>query len=358
MNGAVKPAGLALLAGGVVAVSAGAAFGAERIIASAPGADVLIANNSGTAEVTFSGVEGVGEATGFGATGLFRTLNFHPDGLGPWSTDVGLRVTAPGGEVLASPEPWFGDVTIADFPLRDGFAGGAWAGGVEAEGTFGLSYDLNGIGAPYTASLLDVTYYLLGPAPDVRVRWRGSTDGEELWNRPYFIAGVSGLGATTFDVAAFRVSVSGLYTLTSVLQDGRDHFTFLYEGSFDPQAPLEGLFDYGLGNGNSSFGEPRGTSRIRTLLFEGVDYYWVTSRWAPYVPVSVYENTVEGPGAIEVFGGTCLADRDLDGDQDVNDLLAYLGAFRNREASADVDADGVLSVDDLLTYLGLFRVGC
>ncbi len=55
---------------------------------------------------------------------------------------------------------------------------------------------------------------------------------------------------------------------------------------------------------------------------------------------------------------SCQADFDADGTVDVNDLLGFLGAFRNAAPAADIDASGDVDVNDLLSYLGLFRAGC
>jgi len=52
----------------------------------------------------------------------------------------------------------------------------------------------------------------------------------------------------------------------------------------------------------------------------------------------------------------CPADRNGDHAATVDDLLAYLGAFRG--ADADMDGDGDTDVNDLLAYLGAFRAGC
>jgi len=54
----------------------------------------------------------------------------------------------------------------------------------------------------------------------------------------------------------------------------------------------------------------------------------------------------------------CVGDFDRDGYATVNDLLAYLGAFRTGEPDADVSGDGSVNVNDLLAYLGAFRAGC
>src|SRR5690606_22840522 len=49
---------------------------------------------------------------------------------------------------------------------------------------------------------------------------------------------------------------------------------------------------------------------------------------------------------------SCQADFDADGTVDVNDLLGFLGAFRNAAPAADIDASGDVDVNDLLSYLG------
>jgi len=54
----------------------------------------------------------------------------------------------------------------------------------------------------------------------------------------------------------------------------------------------------------------------------------------------------------------CIADFDGSGTIDVNDLLAYLGAFRNQDPAADVDGSGTIDVNDLLAFLGVFRNRC
>ncbi len=52
----------------------------------------------------------------------------------------------------------------------------------------------------------------------------------------------------------------------------------------------------------------------------------------------------------------CPADRTGDGRATVDDLLAFLGAFRL--GTADFDGNGTTDVGDLLAYLGAFRAGC
>jgi len=70
---------------------------------------------------------------------------------------------------------------------------------------------------------------------------------------------------------------------------------------------------------------------------------------------------LEAGGAAEVVvevPGGCAADFDGSGTADVNDLLAFLGAFRAGDASADADGGGTVDVNDLLAFLGAFRAGC
>jgi hypothetical protein len=61
-------------------------------------------------------------------------------------------------------------------------------------------------------------------------------------------------------------------------------------------------------------------------------------------------DTVPGGGPL------CAADMNGDANADVNDLLAFLGAFR--DADADFNGDAETNVNDLLAFLGAFRQGC
>lgn len=56
------------------------------------------------------------------------------------------------------------------------------------------------------------------------------------------------------------------------------------------------------------------------------------------------------------FAPTCRADYDASLSIDVQDLLAFLGAFRS--GTGDFDANGSVDVQDLLAFLGAFRKGC
>ncbi len=55
---------------------------------------------------------------------------------------------------------------------------------------------------------------------------------------------------------------------------------------------------------------------------------------------------------------SCPADFDGNETVNVNDLLGFLGAFRNQDASADFDGNSAINVNDLLGFLGAFRNGC
>lgn len=74
---------------------------------------------------------------------------------------------------------------------------------------------------------------------------------------------------------------------------------------------------------------------------------------------NVIEAAVDAFRVVTPVCAACRADRDASGAADVNDLLDYLGAFRDPDSdAADMDHDADVDVNDLLAYLALFRAGC
>ncbi len=339
----------------VLALSA-CAVGAPEVVASAPLTDVDVPSTGALANVTFSGVNT--PVTGVALSGQFvSVVADNGGGTYPWSVEFSASATAPGGQVASSPSPWFGEISIASYPLSDGFTG---LPGVDANGEWSLAFG-SGAPAPFVAGLRDVQVHLLADGPDITYQYTESTGQGNSWNRPFSIVGVSGLGPVDYHALSFTVSRSGLYDFTSVLASGDDHFTILYMGAFDDTLPITNIHEYGLGNGFSPFGVPEGTSAFAQVLFAGETYIWVTSQWASFRPNGLFTNTIVGPGEVLVAGGGC-SPADLAepfGSLDFSDVAAFLGAFGAMEPAADLAAPiGSFDFSDVAAFLAAFGAGC
>ena len=292
-------AGAAALA---VAAAAGTAEAAQKIVDSFAGPTIQYSGSPSLQNVTFNTAEAI---TGIGIEGNFTAISGDLGGGSyPWSLDLTVDVTAPGGESFTWGPNITGDFTIADFPVLDasgpGLSGNAGPGNYQ----FALSDDFGGFNS--LAAIENPTYYATTTVPDVTFDYTANPDPNTSWDRPFFIGGVSGLGPTSYDAFEFVVTEPGRYDFSSVLSNGDDHFTFLYRGAFDPDAPLDNLVDYGLGNGNSPFGVPRGTSAFSALLFPGETYFWVTSQWSAFDDIVPSANNITGPGSIIPAPATAL----------------------------------------------------
>jgi len=334
-----------IAAGVAAATGAAASHAAERLVATVEVPDFTVPGGGTTIVATFAAGEPV---TGVGFTGLWSAVVADDeDGVAPWSLDLEVVVTAPDGSTLEW-ETIGGDRTIADYPLQDFASGFA---GVDGTGTFEWAFD--SIGPPWVAGLSGVELHLTTTVPDVEQEFTGTTEGGPLWNRPYYIAGTSGLGPVSYHAMPFTVEVSGGYRIESVVPSGNT-FAFLYRGDFDPEAPLTNLLDYGLGNGFAPNGSPAGTSWIDALLLEGETYHLVVSQWSATSPPQPFTNTVVGPGLFIVGTGTVA---DLDGDgivggSDLAILLAEWGPCIPKAACpADLDGDGTVGGSDLAVLL-------
>lgn len=317
---------------------------AELLIATAKAADFVVPGSGTTILVEFDTELPVG---GVAFTGLWSAVVADDeDGIAPWSLDLEVEVTAPDGSVLAWEEIG-GDRTIADYPLQDFMSG---FDGVSGTGTFAWAFD--SIGPPWVAGLEAVEFHLTTTVPDVEQTFEGTTEGGPIWTRPYYIAGTSGLGPVAYHAMPFTVTASGGYEIVSVVPSG-NNFAFLYRGGFDPEAPLENLLDYGLGNGFAPNGTPAGTSRIDALLLEGESYHLVISQWSATSTPQPFTNTFVGPGSPIV--GDSPADLDGDGNvggADLAILLAAWGACPPKEpCPADLDGDGTIGGADLAVLL-------
>ncbi|MFI4897351.1 MAG: GC-type dockerin domain-anchored protein [Phycisphaerales bacterium JB059] len=346
----LKPAVVVL-----AALSLGA-HAAPEVVASAPLADVDVPSTGASALVTFSGVPD--SVTGVALSGLWTgVVRDNGGGSYPWSAEFALTAQAPGGQSASSPSPWFGEISIADYPLADGFTG---LPGVNANGDWTLTFD-SGAPAPYVAGVRDGMVHLLADGPDLTYQYAETTGQGNSWNRPFSIVGVSGLGPVDYHALTFTVSRSGVYDFTSVLDSGDDHFTILYKDAFDDTQPLANIHDYGLGNGFSPFDTPEGTSAFSQLLFEGTTYIWVTSQWASFRPNGGFVNTIVGPGEVLVAGGACNA-ADLAepfGTLDFSDVTAFLTAFATSSGEADLaEPFGTFDFSDVVAFLAAFGAGC
>ncbi|MEM1186606.1 MAG: GC-type dockerin domain-anchored protein [Planctomycetota bacterium] len=329
-----------------------------KIVASiqAPNVDVPSAGASDAFQVTL----GSGSIQGFAITGLWTApVADQSDGIAPWSLDFGVTVTAPDGSTATTPSPWFGDFTIADYPIADGFAG--FGAGASPDGAWSIEFD-SGNGAPWVAGLRNVTYHLLEETgSDVTTTYTGNTQQGNSWSRPFFIEGVSGLGPVDYHVLEFTVTESGVYAFESVLLSGGEHWSCLYIDSFDDTQPLVNLHDYGLGNGFSPFNTPRGTSSFDQVLFEGTTYYWVTSQWSSFASFSDFTNTIVGPGEIVGPSDPCNA-ADLappSGFLDLSDVNAFITAFLAGDPSADIAFPfGFIDLSDVDAFIADFLAGC
>ncbi|MEM1330185.1 MAG: hypothetical protein AAGG07_06465 [Planctomycetota bacterium] len=277
---------------------AGQANGALKLVGTTSDTDFNVVTNAGAVRTAnFSGISD--PVTGIGMTGRFTFVSGDSGGgTGPWSLDVAMSANAPGGASSATFTPLGGDQTIADYPLQDGAR--VFGSGVAGNGSWQFNLSSTQAQAGWTYGLRDVQYHLFADAADQTFTSTVRPDDSQQWDRPFFIAGVSGLGPTAYAVQEFTVDTSGVYDFSSVLSNGGDHFSFLYSDSFDASSSLDNLLDYGLGNGFNVNGDPRGTSSFSTVLFEGETYYWVTSQWASFSTIADATNTIVGPGTVTI----------------------------------------------------------
>ncbi len=335
-------------------LSAGGAFASDKVVASVSLGTVVVPTSAGA--VTMPMFVGVAEpVTGIGLSGRFvvQSGDFK-DGLGPWSLDARVRATPPVGGPPLVWHPIGGDVTIADYPLQDSASGLA---SVAGDGTWTVAFESAEPRSNWTYRIEDATLYLLADAPDVTKNYSPTPDAGSTWSRPYYIDGVSGLGPVAFHAYEFTVTESGLYDLTSVLSTGTDQFTFLYQDGFNPAQPLANLLDYGLGNGSSPFGVPRGTSHISALLLAGHTYTWVTSQWSAGSPIAESANTIVGPGIVSETGA-CPADTNSDGNLTPADFTAWIAAFNALAPECDQNGDTLCTPADFTAWIANFNAGC
>ncbi len=344
----------ALLSLAALATAATPGLAAQRLVETVSIADFEVADTSISFNVPFTTTEPV---HGIGFTADWTAVVADTGGgVYPWSLDLAIDVTAPDGTSQLYWNPIGGDVTIADYPLQDGTDGFA---GVNGNGTFNWEFINTQIspGDPWIMGLNNVQLHLTTDAPDQTLEYTADVTAGPMWDRPYFIEGVSGLGPTIYDAIEFQVTESGVYTFLSVVNTN-SAFNFIYDGNFDDDSPLADLLDYGLGNGNAPNGTPNGTSLIEVMLFEGDTYHFVVSSWASYTDEQVYTNTITGPGRLMIAGINCEGDANFDYIVDFEDLNAVLANWNTVGPDGDVTGNGFVDFDDLNAVLSNWNQNC
>lgn len=284
---------------------------ALKLIESTPGFDFNVGQNPIQIEAVFSTSEPV---HGVGISALWTAVIADTaGGTYPWSVDTNIEITAPDGVSVLSWPFIGGDRTIADFPLQDATSGFA---GVSGIGEFVWEFTQPNVPAPYTMGLRNVEFHLLTEVSDVVDSWPGTTAGGPLWDRPFFIGGISSLGPVSYHALQFEAAIPGLYSFSSVVS-GSENFNFIYVGDFEPLLPLQNLFDYGLGNGNAPNGTPAGTSLIDALLLPGETYTYVTSQWSSSTTALPFNTTITGPGKLVAVCISCALG-DFNGDDQID----------------------------------------
>ena len=128
--------------------------------------------------------------------------------------------------------------------------------------------------------------------------YSGTTVGQPTWNRP--LSGnpptsLSGVGtATRYSVFEFFVDTSGAYNFLSVATNPAnwDNYTFLYQNSFNPLAPLTNVL-----RGNDDFPDVGQSGFNGVSLTAGVNYFLVTTGFGN-TSTGAFTNTITGPGNI------------------------------------------------------------
>lgn len=360
-----KPAALGIIAASVVTLAVTESVRAGlRLVETIPGIDF----NVGQMVIEQSAVGTTSEPIhGVGMTALWTAvIADESGGTFPWSLDLSVEVVAPDGSTMLSWPEIGGDSTIADYPLQDATDGFS---GVSGDGEFTFLF-LTVAPSPYVSGLRDVQYHLLTHEPDVVYVSTGTTSGGPIWNRPFFIGGISGLGPVSYHAMQFVAAVPGRYTFVSEVI-GEDNFNFIYQDNFDSTDPLADLLDYGLGNGNAPNGTPAGTSLIDVLLLPNRTYTYVTSQWAASTPAVPFTTTVTGPGSIIAVCISCAAG-DFNGDDavDLADFAFFSDCVSGPDATPaptvtgatadqcqiafDADDDQDVDMSDYAALLGFF----
>ena len=140
------------------------------------------------------------------------------------------------------------------------------------------------------ALLLEVT----SPALAAAVVLPGNTTGGPTYNRPVTSTEDSTVGtAVRFQVTEFVVDTDGTYILTLLnVPSTYDPFLALYDGTFEPSAPLAGLIAL-----DDDIAQNVLQSRIELQLTAASPYQAVVSGF-DNLDFGAYSLTIEGPGLV------------------------------------------------------------
>jgi len=189
----------------------------------------------------------------------------------------------------------------------------------------------------------------------------GDTTGLDRFNRPTSLTSLSSFATdVAFEPIEVEVTETGRYTILSDQTNFGlrwDGYLLIYEGTFDPASPLDGLIalndDY---RGALLPGTGIGYSGIENItLVEGVSYFIVHTGFAND-DQGPYQLQASGVGQVRPF--TCYADIDGNSQLDLFDFLAYQNLFDAGDLEADCDEDGDLTLFDFLCFQNAFDLGC
>lgn len=137
-----------------------------------------------------------------------------------------------------------------------------------------------------------------GPAQ--AVTFTGTTLGGPTWTRPLpNFAGLSVFGVgVSYQLTPFTVTANGSYVFqnTALVPAAWDNFTFVYQNAFNASTPLvNGL----IGNDDNP---SLGLSGFTTALSTGINYFYVTTGFAP-VNFGTFSASITGPGNVIIAAG-------------------------------------------------------
>ncbi|WP_051669705.1 PEP-CTERM sorting domain-containing protein [Bryobacter aggregatus] len=119
-----------------------------------------------------------------------------------------------------------------------------------------------------------------------------TTTGAPTWKRPFELGTYVESFQVRFHVLEFSVSQSGSYSFNETAT--WDNYTFLYQNSFDPSAPLTNFM---IGNDDSNIASEG--SGFNQSLVAGVNYFFISTGFNVN-HYGAFTLTIDGPGEISL----------------------------------------------------------